>query len=58
MGWGAELATTTSEDGAPMKKSGCGIVYFTDEEEDLLFVAGGYGPTLSSPQRGAQYEDS
>ena len=50
------LAPTTSEDGAPMKKSGCGVVHFTDEEEDLLFVVGGYGPTPSSHQRGAQYK--
>ena len=39
-----------------MKKSGCGVVYFTDEEEDLLFVVGGYGPTPSSHQHGAQYD--
>ena len=39
-----------------MKKSGCGVVHFTDEEEDLLFVVGGYGPTPSSHQRGAQYK--
>ena len=36
------LASTTSENGAPMK-SGCGFVYFTDVEVDLLFVVGGYG---------------
>ena len=52
------LAPTTSEDGAPMKKSGCGVVHFTDEEEDLLFVVGGYGPTPSSRQRGAQYKQA
>ena len=39
-----------------MKKSDCGVVHFTDEEEDLLFVVGGYGPTPSSHQRGAQYK--
>ena len=27
-----------------MKKSHCGVVHFTDEEEDLLFVVGGYAP--------------
>ena len=39
-----------------MKKSDCGVVHFTDEEEDLLFVVGGYGPTPSSCQSGAQYK--
>ena len=39
-----------------MKKSDCGFVYFTDEEEDLLFVVGGRGPTPSSRQHGAQYK--
>ena len=29
------LAPTTSKVGTPMKKSGCGVVYFADEEEDL-----------------------
>ena len=41
-----------------MKKSDCGVVYFADEEEDLLFVVGGYGPTTSSHQRGAQYQQA
>ena len=50
------LAPTTSEDGTPMKKSGCGVVHFTDKEEDLLFVVGGYGPIPSSLQHGAQYK--
>ena len=50
------LAHTTSKDGAPMKKSNCGVLYFTDEEEDLLFVVGGYGPTPSSHQQGVQYQ--
>ena len=39
------LAPTTLEDEAPMKKLDCGVVYFTDEKEDFLFVVGGYGPT-------------
>ena len=39
-----------------MKKSDCGFVYFSDEEEDLLFVVGGFGPIPSSRQRGAQYQ--
>ena len=50
------LAPTTSGDGAPMKKRSCGAVYFTDEKKDLLFVVGGYGPTPSSHQHGAQYK--
>ena len=48
------LAPTTSEDGAPMKKRDCGVVHFTDEDEDLLFVVGGFGLTPSSHQGGAQ----
>ena len=52
------LAPTTSKDGAPMMKSNCGVVHFTDEEEDLLFVVGGYGPTPSSHQHEAQYKQS
>ena len=55
------LAPTTSENGAPMKKHGCGMVHFTDEEEDLLFVVGGAGPIeLEGPyfnQPGAEYQD-
>ena len=51
------LAPTTSEDGAPMKKYGCGAVHFTDKE-DLLFVVGGCGPAPSSHQHGAQYKQS
>ena len=52
------LAPTTSEDGPPMKKNGCGVVHFTDEEEDLLFVMGGYGPAPEYHQPGAQYKQS
>ena len=50
------VGPTPSVDGAPMKKSGCRIVYFTDEEKDLLFLVGGWGPTPSSYQHGAQYK--
>ena len=50
-----KLAPTTSEDGAPMKKHGSGMVHFTDEEEDLLFVVGGAGPTTGH-QPGAKYQ--
>ena len=50
------LAPTTSKYGAPMKKRSCGAVHFTDEEDDLLFVVGGWGPTPSFHQHGAQYK--
>ena len=51
------LAPSTTEDGAPMKKRWCGMVHFTDGEEDLLYVVGGEGPAVpSSPQHGAQYQ--
>ena len=50
------LSTTTSEDGAPMKKARCGMVAFKDGKEDILFVVGGRGTTPSSRQPGAQYE--
>ena len=50
------LAPTTSEDGAPMKKCGCGIVHFTDEVGDLLFAVGGCTLNQSSHQHGAKYQ--
>ena len=50
------LAPTTSEDGSPMSKSGCGVVHFTDQEEGLLFAVGGRGSTPTSRQQGAQYQ--
>ena len=51
------LALSTTEDGAPMQKSCCGMVHFTDGEEDLLYVVGGKGRAVpSSPQHGAQYQ--
>ena len=51
------LAPSTTEDGAPMKKYHCGMVHFTDGEEDLLYVVGGLGHTVpSSPQHGALYQ--
>ena len=51
------LAPSTTEDGAPMKKKWCGMVHFTDGEEDILYVVGGWGPVVpSSRQHGAQYE--
>ena len=52
------LAPSTTEGGAPMQKQTCGMVHFTDGEEDLLYVVGGWshGPAApSSPQHGAQY---
>ena len=51
------LAPSTTEDGAPMQKARCGMVHFTDGEEDLLYVVGGRGHAVpSSPQHGAQYQ--
>ena len=50
------LAPTTSADWAPMKKHSCGVVHFTDEEQDLLFVVGGYGSVLSPHQRETLYK--
>ena len=49
------LAPSTTESGAPMQKYHCGMVHFTDGEEDLLYVVGGWGhPVPSSPQHRAQ----
>ena len=51
------LAPSTTKGGAPMQKRWCGMVHFTDGEEDLLYVVGGWGPAVpSSPQHGAQYQ--
>ena len=36
------LAPSTTEGGAPMQKYHCGMVHFTDGEEDLLYVVGGW----------------
>ena len=36
------LAPSTTEGGAPMQKRYCGMVHFTDGEEDLLYVVGGW----------------
>ena len=48
---------TTTEGGEPMQKQWCGMVQFSDGEEDLLYVVGGYGHAApSSPQHGAQYQ--
>ena len=50
------LIPTTTESRGPMRKSYCGMVAFKDGEEDFLFMVGGMGPTPSSRQPGAQYE--
>ena len=51
------LAPSTTEGGAPMQKHWCGMVRFTDREEDLLYVVGGWGHAApSSSQHGAQYQ--
>ena len=51
------LAPSTTEGGAPMQKSRCGMVHFIDgEEADFLCVVGGFSCTFPSlPQPGAQY---
>ena len=50
------LAPSTTESGAPMQKWHSGIMHFTDGEEDLLYVIGGWGSAApSSPQLGAKY---
>ena len=52
-----ELSPTTSEGGAPMRKSGSEVVAFKDAaEEDILYIVAGYGPTPSYRQPGAQYK--
>ena len=51
-----ELSPTTSEGGAPMRKTYCGTVAFKDGEEDILYVVAGRGPTPSYRQPGAQYK--
>ena len=51
-----ELSPTTSEGGAPMRKSDCSTVAFKDGEEDILYVVAGWGPTPSYRQPGTQYE--
>ena len=50
------LSPTTSKSGAPMRKSGSGMVGFRDGEEDILCVVAGCGLTPSHRQPGAQYE--
>ena len=45
------LAPSTTEGGAPMQKSLCGMVHFTDGEEDLLYVVvGGWSNTPTNEQ--------
>ena len=51
------LGPTTTEGRGPMRKGHCGMVAFRDEEEDFLFVVGGMGPSPSSCQPGAEYEE-
>ena len=51
-----ELSPTKSElGGAPMRKNRCGMVPFKDEE-DILYVIAGHGPTPVYHQPGAQYK--
>ena len=39
----------------PMKKSSCGIMPFTSEGEDHLFITGGSGTPPNNPQPNAKY---
>ena len=51
------LAPSTKKSGAPMHKPEyhCGMVHFTEGEEDLLYVVGGHSHTIPSPtQNGAK----
>ena len=50
------LSPSTSDSGAPMSKSGSGMVAFRDGEEDILCVVAGRGLTPSHRQPGAQYK--
>ena len=51
------LSPSTSESGAPLRKSGSGMVAFRDGEEDILcVVAGCVSLTPSNRQPGAQYK--
>ena len=50
------LSPSTSESGAPMRKSGSGMVAFRDGEEDILCVVAGWGPIPSHCQPRAHYE--
>ena len=40
-----------------MNKGYCGMVAFKDGKEEVLFVVGGRGTTLSYRQPGAQYDE-
>ena len=51
-----ELSPSTSEDGAPMKKTGSRMVAFKDGEEDILYMLAGWGRTPSYHQPGARYK--
>ena len=50
------LSPSTSESGAPMRKSGSGMVAFRDGQEDILCVVAGCGLTPSHHQPRAQYK--
>ena len=55
--WRMLAPSTTEDHGAPMQKHHCGMVHFTEGEEDLLYVVGGYGHAVpSSPQLGSLYQ--
>lgn len=52
------LIPSSSQYGAPMRKSHSGMVHFIDEGgKHFLYVLGGYGPSAPSiPQHGSEYE--
>lgn len=51
-----EISPTSPELVGPMRKAACDMVYMTYDEDDLLFVFGGYGLFPSIPQCGSLYE--
>ena len=57
--WRMLAPSRTKGRARPMQKDRCGMVHFTDGEEDLLYVVGGRGHAVpSSQQHGAQYYQS
>ena len=45
------LAPSTTEDKTPMPKYHSGMVHFTDDEEDLLYVVGGHGHAMPTNEQ-------
>ena len=53
LNWNEINSTTT--DNIPMRKCGCGMISFSMNGEDHLFLSGGVGPTPLTKQTHAQY---